>query len=107
MGAGELCQLCLQIDSCGRDLGEVQRSMGVGDWERLEISCVSASKRRNPVDFQSEKRFMGAFFLLEVSPRPMALMVSLSEQQGLFAMGEMQSGGGGKCWRRLSRRDLL
>lgn len=30
MGAGRLGQLCLQIDSCGRDLGEVQRSAGGG-----------------------------------------------------------------------------
>lgn len=79
----------------------------MGDWERLEICCVGASKRRNPVDFQSEEGFMGAFFLLELSPRPMALTVSLSEQQGLFAVGEIRRGGGGKCRRRLGRRDLL
>lgn len=98
MGAGRLCQLCLQIDSCGRDLGKVQRSAGVEGWERLEICCVSTSKRRNPVDLRSEEGFMGAFFLLEISPWPMALTVSLSERHGFFAIGETQRGGGGKSW---------
>lgn len=70
MGAGGLCQLCLQIDSCGKDLGKVQRSAGVEDWEQLEICCVSTSKRRHPVDFQSEIGFIGVFLLLEILPWP-------------------------------------
>lgn len=41
---------------------------------------------------------MGAFFLLEISPWPMALTVSLSERHGFFAIGETQRGGGGKSW---------
>lgn len=60
------------------------------DWERLAICCVSTSKRRNPVNFQSKKGFMGAFFLLEISPWPMALMVSQSERQGWFATGGIE-----------------
>lgn len=90
----------------GEIRGKFRGALGVGDWERLKICRVSASKRRNPVDFQSEKGFMGAFFLLEIYPWPMALMVSLSERQGFFAIREIQRGGGGKCWRRLGRRDL-
>lgn len=107
MGAGRLCQLCLQIDSCGKDLGKVQRSAGVEDWEQLEICYVSTSKRRHPVDLQSEKFFMGAFFLLEILPWPVALMVSLLERQGSYAIGEIQRGGSSKGWRSLGRRDLL
>lgn len=48
----------------GEIWGKFRGALGVGDWERLEICCVSAAKRRNPVDFQSEKGFMGAFCLL-------------------------------------------
>lgn len=50
---------------------------------------VSTSKRRHPVDLQSEKFFMGAFFLLEILPWPVALMVSLLERQGSYAIGEI------------------
>lgn len=78
MGAGRLCQLCLQIDSRGRDLGRVQRSSGVGDGEQLYICCVSSSKRRNPVAFQSKKGFMDAFLLLEIQPWPIALRIAVS-----------------------------
>lgn len=91
----------------GETWGKFRGALGVGDWEWLEIRCVGAFERRNPLDFQREKGFMAAFFLLEISPWAMALTVSQSEQQGWFAIRKIQRGGGGKCWQRLGRRDHL
>ena len=107
MGAGGLASFAFRLIHVGEIWGRFRGALGVEDWERLEVCCVSTSERRNPVDFQSEKGFMDAFFLLEISPWPMALMVLLSERQGLFAIREIRRGGGSKCWRRLGRRDRL
>lgn len=86
---GGFASFAFRLIHVGEIWGRFRGALGVEDWERLEICCVSTSKRRKPVDFQSEKGFMGAFFLLEIPPWPMALVVSLSERQGLFAIGEI------------------
>lgn len=59
MGAGRLCQLCLQIDSRGRDLGRVQRSSGGGRWGAAVHLLCEFLQEEKPSCFPEQERVYG------------------------------------------------